>query len=392
METDQMGAGPGGGVPALAGGGAGALEQVGSVELLQYVQALCTATSEAQLWQRFVAGFGRLFRLPGYGMYLVDPWTGVPTLARGAGVSDTFLARYDRVGRELDVLQEHVVATGHAAYNIAVAGSMQQWLECPLYTKVKYLHDIRHEIQAPVVNRHGRVGTLICATHEPHRAFTPYEVRFMEALGRLMGAIVEGTETYAGIARQRDRAFVALDRAGSAVVITDPAAAEPHLNAPARGLLAEVVDAEQVLHRMLARPPADGGFAHHIDVELKDGDTGLLRGSSSPTGSGDPTLITVLELQRERAEISAETLAALTPRERDVAHYVIDGLSDRQIAQRLFLSPHTISQYVKRIYRKLDVSSRVALTRLLLDAHAASQDQSRRAPHFRAGEKLDRVG
>jgi DNA-binding CsgD family transcriptional regulator len=50
-----------------------------------------------------------------------------------------------------------------------------------------------------------------------------------------------------------------------------------------------------------------------------------------------------------------------------VALLVIDGCSDREISQRLHLSPHTVSQYVKRIYRKLDVTSRVALTRLLLD-------------------------
>jgi DNA-binding CsgD family transcriptional regulator len=31
------------------------------------------------------------------------------------------------------------------------------------------------------------------------------------------------------------------------------------------------------------------------------------------------------------------------------------------------LSHHTVSQYVKRIYRKLDVPSRVALTRLVLE-------------------------
>jgi DNA-binding CsgD family transcriptional regulator len=49
-----------------------------------------------------------------------------------------------------------------------------------------------------------------------------------------------------------------------------------------------------------------------------------------------------------------------------VALRVADGLSDRQIADRLWLSPHTVRQYVKRIYRKLDVDSRVALTRLLL--------------------------
>jgi RNA polymerase sigma factor (sigma-70 family) len=75
----------------------------------------------------------------------------------------------------------------------------------------------------------------------------------------------------------------------------------------------------------------------------------------------------VLELQRG-GEICEPTLLALTPREREVALRVVDGLSDREIAERLGLSPFTVRQYVKRIYRKVDVDSRVALTRLLLGA------------------------
>jgi DNA-binding NarL/FixJ family response regulator len=57
----------------------------------------------------------------------------------------------------------------------------------------------------------------------------------------------------------------------------------------------------------------------------------------------------------------------LTAREREVAMLVVDGLADREIAERLHLSRYTVSQYVRRIYRKLGVDSRVALTRLLLD-------------------------
>jgi DNA-binding CsgD family transcriptional regulator len=101
-------------------------------------------------------------------------------------------------------------------------------------------------------------------------------------------------------------------------------------------------------------------------VELADGDTGLLLGRSIDLRAEPGTLMTVLELQRDQAEISEETLTALTPREREIALLVVDGLSDRLIADRLYLSHHTVSQYVKRIYRKLDVPSRVALTRLLL--------------------------
>jgi DNA-binding CsgD family transcriptional regulator len=114
------------------------------------------------------------------------------------------------------------------------------------------------------------------------------------------------------------------------------------------------------------------GFARHVDVELVEGGSGLLRGRSSYTRTRAGALITVLELQRDRFEISSETLTALTPREREVARLVVDGLSDREIAERLTLSRYTVSQYVKRIYRKLDVGSRVGLTRLLVNLHDSS--------------------
>jgi DNA-binding CsgD family transcriptional regulator len=150
------------------------------------------------------------------------------------------------------------------------------------------------------------------------------------------------------------------------VAITGPADPEPQLNDAARRMLAGVVDGERVLHRVIARPGAQQAYSRHVDVELADGDTGLLLGRSSYLRGEPGTLMTVLELQRDQAEISEETLLALTPREREIALLVVDGLSDRLIADRLYLSHHTVSQYVKRIYRKLDVPSRVALTRLLL--------------------------
>jgi DNA-binding NarL/FixJ family response regulator len=301
-----------------------------------------------------------------YALYILDPWTGRPHRVAAAGVSDAFLARYERVGREVDSLQEHLHATGGAAYNMALMESMDEWLDSPLYTKVKYLHDIRHEVQAPVVNRDGIIGSLHYGTDNPSRGYTPYEVRLAEALGRVAGTVIEGIHSRATLERERDQAVVALDRTGVAVVITDPVDPEPRLNAAARRLLAEVVDAERVLHRVIARPGTDRDYSRHVDVELVAGGAGLLHGHSSRTRTEGGALITVLDLQSDKSEISSETLMALTSREREVARFAVEGLSDREIADRLSLSHHTVSQYIKRIYRKLDVGSRVALTRLLL--------------------------
>ena len=51
----------------------------------------------------------------------------------------------------------------------------------------------------------------------------------------------------------------------------------------------------------------------------------------------------------------------LTRREEDVVRLVVEGLKNREIAQRLELAEHSIRNYLYRIYDKLGVSTRVEL-------------------------------
>jgi transcriptional regulator of acetoin/glycerol metabolism len=57
---------------------------------------------------------------------------------------------------------------------------------------------------------------------------------------------------------------------------------------------------------------------------------------------------------------------SLTAAERDVAMVIAEGATNREAAARLFLSPHTIDYYLRQIFRKLGVASRVELTRLVV--------------------------
>src|SRR5262249_48347813 len=58
---------------------------------------------------------------------------------------------------------------------------------------------------------------------------------------------------------------------------------------------------------------------------------------------------------------------ALTARERDVAVLAAQGLSNREIADRLVLSPKTITRHLGAAYRKLNITSRVQLRDALAD-------------------------
>ena len=340
-------------------------EEAGGIELVRFTQGLCSAPSLEELERRFAAGLGPLMGMPMYGFNVLDRTTWRPELNVAVNVSEIFVARYERDGRDVDPVLRRALATGRATYNLDIM-SEEEWLDSPAYRHAYDTHGMRHVVDAPVVADGEVCGSLHVADNDAERDVTAREVRLVQALGRVVGSAIEGIRTRERLEVERDQALDALELAGAAVVISDPAAIELRANEVARDVLADIVNAEQQLNRLIALPWTDGRFSRRVDVELVDGATGTLHGHASPGRPDGGGLITVLELEREAAGVAPGLLAPLTPREREVALLVVDGLADREIAESLCLSHHTVSQYVKRIYRKLDVDSRVALTRVLL--------------------------
>ena len=90
----------------------------------------------------------------------------------------------------------------------------------------------------------------------------------------------------------------------------------------------------------------------------------------------------VLWAERARVELRASgqtarkrdpsTRADLTAQELQIARFVAEGLTNRDVAAQLFLSPRTIDFHLRNVYRKLGISSRTALARLDLDSQNLS--------------------
>lgn len=57
----------------------------------------------------------------------------------------------------------------------------------------------------------------------------------------------------------------------------------------------------------------------------------------------------------------------LTPREQEIVKLVAQGLPNKCIAKRLGISQWTVAAHLRRIFRKMGVSSRVAIVARLLE-------------------------
>jgi len=79
--------------------------------------------------------------------------------------------------------------------------------------------------------------------------------------------------------------------------------------------------------------------------------------------------------ERKRA---ATGWGALTPAERDVVRLVSEGLGNKDIAARLFVSPRTVQTHLTHVFAKLSVTSRMQLAHEAARQHGhADADQSR---------------
>jgi DNA-binding CsgD family transcriptional regulator len=122
------------------------------------------------------------------------------------------------------------------------------------------------------------------------------------------------------------------------------------------------VDAREHLHAALDTFETLGArlWAERAQVEL--------RGSGETARKRDPS-----------------TRGELTAQELQIARFVSEGLSNREVAAQLFLSPRTVEFHLRNVFRKLGITSRTQLARLDLNTgDEASEEAGRVIPPVRA--------
>jgi DNA-binding CsgD family transcriptional regulator len=149
------------------------------------------------------------------------------------------------------------------------------------------------------------------------------------------------------------------------------------LIARARGILAEPDVAEAHFDKALADPAGDQWPFERAQLRLDHAEwLRRRRRINDAKAALTEALSTFRRLgarswaERAQAELRAcgvavtrapgepDALAELTPQQRQIVRLANDGLTDREIADRLFLSPRTVSSHLYRSYPKLGVASR----------------------------------
>jgi DNA-binding NarL/FixJ family response regulator len=94
------------------------------------------------------------------------------------------------------------------------------------------------------------------------------------------------------------------------------------------------------------------------DFEIKLSIRSALRGGAPIDPFIAQQILEKISFDTEQKHISSANNDLLSKREHEILHLVAQGMSNREIADALYLSKYTIECHIKHIYRKLSVTNR----------------------------------
>jgi DNA-binding CsgD family transcriptional regulator len=150
------------------------------------------------------------------------------------------------------------------------------------------------------------------------------------------------------------------------------------------GVLPSAVIAVAARARRNAENPEDPSGISVARVLSRSGTWVVLHGACLTDGGAQRVAVIVEPAHPARIYPLLMAAYQFTERERDVTELVLRGASTTQIADQLFVSPHTVQQHLKNIFAKTGVRSRRDLVGTIFFAHYE--------PRFRDNEQRAQAG
>ena len=118
------------------------------------------------------------------------------------------------------------------------------------------------------------------------------------------------------------------------------------------------------------------GAAGYVLKQIRGTDlVGAVRTVATGQSMLDPRAASQLMARLRDQSQKHDPLAGLTPQERRILELIGEGLTNRQIGERLFLAEKTVKNYVSHLFTKLNMSRRTQAAALAAKLKAASDEE-----------------
>lgn len=324
---------------------------------------LQSALTESEVTRAYLAAVPAVIGARGYGFYRFSDASDRPA-AVAADVSAEFLADYEDRGRAgdpvLDFLRENLRAVDDTR-----ACPRRAWHRSPVHDVLRQA-GFYHSLEAPVVVSGQLMGTINFARGLSDRPFGIADLRAASVAAEQLGLAVERALRFEQTGARAAMLERALNRLPQAVAVTGLDGTVRYAN---RAALRPSASGGSLLD--LAAPQIAAALAAFRDrgQRVAVGSVGservIVKSVRLPDESG---AVLALIYPVRQAATALPLWDLLSPREQQIADWVSQGLTTRQIAERAVVTENTVKQHLKRIFVKADVTNRAELVQRIWTA------------------------
>lgn len=236
-----------------------------------------------------------------------------------------------------------------------------------------------HSMEAPLVVSGLLFGTINFARTVEQPAFSSVDLTSAKMISEQLSLATERALRYELTGTRASTLENALDRLPQAIVVTDLDAQPIFRNRPAR------TDSSLEHKQSDGNSETVGGCIDHamslfrrenkrvVTQTIRDDRTNRRTVVKSYRLSDkDRTAVTTIQHTDDTAGFhNLPDWGVLTRREQEIARLVSEGLTNREIAARAFISENTVKHHLKRVFAKADVGNRAELVQLIWTSGAA---------------------
>jgi len=336
--------------------------------LLEFVDAIHGRLEMEELGQRYVRCIPDLVAANAYGFYLLNAPSGELRRVAVEGGVERYVRRYEMNGFRVDPLLRSIASDGRPICESQLY-SEGEWQQQPL-RKALAMRRLVRMLEAPIMSDGAPLGTLFFTRGPDEPPFTPGDLQVLEVICSHVRAAVRHALDFQHAQQSREVAEGVLQVLGAALLLSDRTGNITFANRHAESFLSYSAGAGSQRDRVLSALRSNvscltnGGTQSALSlVPLEDagrqGQCLLLKSVRIP-GNRD-MVATFIHEQAATGLDMGHVVDVLPTREREVLELVAEVLANKEIAQRLFISPNTVKYHLKRLFATYQVTSRAEL-------------------------------
>ena len=327
---------------------------------------LAASGSAADVRCAFLEGAQPALAADAVGFYRLGRSATDRPLEVSANLDGSFLEDYEEAGRRDDPVLRYVVQ-----HRIPVDSrrlSPGEWRGSGAM-RVLSNSGLSHSLQAPVVHAGEVVGTINFARAESGRPFRDRDLSMAFALSQHLAIALERARRLHVADARASVLEAAFEQSGRAALICDLDGSIRFISRRGQEIMDDHGMAASVT-RAIRVVSEDGVLAHTAQI----GDPASRRKVIAKVHRlrRDDAIACFLYAEETDGEV-LPTADMLSPREQQIARMVSRGLSTREMAAEAFISENTVKQHIKRIFSKLNVTSRAELVQHVWALHDATE-------------------